>query len=409
MSLLIKLAWRNVWRNRRRSIITILAVIFAVMLTVAMRGMQLGTYEVNIRTVARMFSGFLQVQRPGYQENPTLRKSFVYSDELRTLLDQEPLVTGYAPRVYADGLVSFRDNSFGVMVLGLDPDAETTVTDLLKRIRAGRAPRYGPEIEIVVGQKLLRNLNAQIGDSLVLLVQGFDGFLRDAFCRIVGVLRTGSEQFDRGSIMMPLRKAQELLGLEDRVSVVVISLESLDHIEKAKEKLRAALAPWNLAVLSWDEVMPWFKQSIEFDNIGGILFLAILIVVVAFGILNTVLMSVTERFREFGILLSLGMPQRKLVALVALEILFLMLLGVAVGNVLGGVVNWYLVKKPVEFGGQFATIYEEFGFLPILTSTLKAGVFVNTSLSILVAVFIASLYPLWKVARLEPLKGIRYT
>ncbi|MDZ7373364.1 MAG: ABC transporter permease [candidate division KSB1 bacterium] len=409
MGLLLKLAWRNVMRNRRRSAITTGAVAFALMLTIAMRGMQRGTYELNIRNVARLYTGYLQVQAPGYQENPTLRNSFPYTREVRRVLDAEPLVTGHAPRVYADGLLSYRDNSFGVMILGLDPQAENEVTDLLKRIRQGRAPAEGQEYEILVGQKLLQNLQAQLGDSLVLLVQGYDGSLRDAFCRIVGVLRTGSEPMDRATVIMPIRQAQELLGLEDRVSTVVVSLDRLEDLEPARRRLEPALRPPKLRVLSWEEVMPSFKQMIQFDNAQGILFLAILIVAVGFGILNSVIMSVTERFREFGIVLALGMPQHKLVAVVALEILFVLLFGVAAGNVLGGVVNWYLVHNPIEFTGTLGAYTEEFGWLPILTSSLRARVFLHSTLAIVLATFGASLYPLLKVAKLEPLKGIRYT
>jgi len=409
MRLLVKLAWRNVWRNKRRSFITMLAVVFAVMLTVVMRGVQLGTYELNIRNVVRIFSGYLQIQRPGYQDNPTLRKSFPYGEELRSVLEGHPRIASFAPRVYADGLASYRDNSFGIMIMGLDPAVEPAVSDLFKKIRQGRAPRPGASIEIAVGQKLLRNLGASVGDSIVVLVQGFDGFLRDTFCKIVGVLRTGSDQFDRGSVIMDIHSVQQLLGLEDRVSVVAISLHSLDDIEPVRRDLQKALAAQRLVVLSWDEVLPSFKQSVELDNIGGILMLAILIVVVAFGILNTFLMSVTERFREFGIVLALGMPQRRLVLLVALEMLFLVLIGIVAGNLLGGLVNWYILNHPIEFGERFSALYEEFGWLPVLTSTLKTGIFVNTTLSILASAFIAGLYPLRKVAKLEPLKGIRYT
>jgi ABC-type lipoprotein release transport system permease subunit len=409
MRLLIKLAWRNIWRNRRRSIITILAVAFAVMLTVATRGLQLGTYEVNIQSVVRLYSGFLQIQRPGYQDNPTLRKSFPYTKKLRSILDSQALITGYAPRVYADALISYRDNSYGTMLVGIDLERERKISNLLKKIRQGREPESGRGNEILIGEKLLKNLNAQIGDSIIVLVQGFDGFLRDSFCKITGTFRMGSDEFDRTVILMPIHTLQELLGLENRVSVIAISLEKLDHLEPAKKSLQKALTPLNLNVLTWDEVMPSFKQSIELDNIGGILFLAILVIVVAFGILNTVLMSVTERFREFGIILALGMPQRKLVTLVAFEILFLVFIGISAGNLLGGLVNWYIIHHPIEFSGEFAAIYEEYGFLPIMTSTLKLHIFVNTTLSVLAAAFVASLYPLRKVAKLEPLKGIRYT
>jgi ABC-type lipoprotein release transport system permease subunit len=409
MGLLVKLAWRNVWRNRRRSVITILAVTFALMLTVATRGLQLGTYELNIRNVARLYSGYLQIQRPGYLENPTLRASFPYTERLRETLRGEPLVEGFAPRIQAYGLVHHAEKSFGVTILALDPALEPSVSDLFGRIRKGRAPRPGAPDEILVGEDLMRILGASLGDSLVLLAQGFDGFLRDAFFTVVGAYRTGSEAFDRSGVIMPLEAAADLLGMGDRVSVVALSLRSLDDIPRARRRLARAVEPLGLRVVSWDEVVPSFKQSIELDNVGGILFLAILVVVVAFGILNTVLMGVTERFREFGVVLAMGMPQATLVAVVALEVAFLLLSGILLGNLLGAGICWYFREHPIRFSGEFAAIYEEYGFLPLMVATLKARIFLNSTLSIAVAGLVAALYPLWKVARLEPLKGIRYT
>ncbi len=409
MRLLLKLAWRNVWRNKRRSFITIAAIVFAVMLSVATRGLQLGTYEANIKSIVRLSSGYLQIQKPGYQENPTLRRSFVYTPEIRKVLDAEPRIDGYTPRIYADALLSFKDNSLGSLLIGVDPASETRVSDLRKKVREGHFLQKETAYEIVVGYKLLKNLNAAIGDSVVILVQGFDGFLRDAFCKIVGTVKTGSDAFDRMTAFIPVKTAQDLLGMEDRVSVVAISLYRLKDMYPVQKSLKTQLEPIGLTVLNWEEIMPSFKQSIEFDNIGGLLFLAILIVVVAFGILNTVLMAITERFREFGIILALGMPQRKLVQLVFQEILIILFLGLIVGNLLGAGINWYLIKHPIEMGGQYAAIYEEYGFLPLLISTMRLDIFFNTTLTFLIVSLVASLYPLWKVYKLEPLKGIRYT
>ena len=155
--------------------------------------------------------------------------------------------------------------------------------------------------------------------------------------------------------------------------------------------------------------MPDFKQSIELDNISGILMLTILIIIVAFGILNTVLMSVMERFNEFGITLSIGMPQVKLVYLVFIETFFITLLGLALGNLIGWGINYYLIQNPIQFGTEIGKIYEEYGFLPIIVSTLDPWIFINTTLSILGISILACFYPAYKVFKLEPLKGIRYT
>jgi len=407
--MLRKLAWRNIWRNKRRSVITIVAVTFAVMLSIAMRGLQLGTYEVNIETVVNMFPGYLQIQKIGYQKNPSLQKSFFFGRELREMLQKEPLITGYTPRVMGDGLISFKDNSAGAGILGIVPETEKTVCDIMGKVNAGQFFRSDSSNEIVVGYTLLSNLKAEIGDTVVVLAQGYDGSLGNLLFKIVGTVKTGSREFDAGAVFMGLSTARELLAMYGRINVVAISLEDLDDIPEVQKNLKSALQSSELTVLKWNEIMPEFEQTIQLDNISGILFLGILVIVVAFGIMNTVLMSVTERFREFGVTLSIGMPQRKLVMQVFLETLFIALIGIVIGNILAAGINYYIVQNPIVFGGEFAELYAEYGFLPRLESTLKAHIFWNSSLATFIISILASLYPLLKVYRLEPLKGIRYT
>ncbi len=414
--MLVKLAWRNIWRNKRRSLLTILAVAFAVMLSIAMRGLQIGTYQLNIKNAVELFAGYLQIQKSGYQKTPSLQKSFRPDAELRQRLETLPEIAGYAPRVMGSGLISFRENSLGIAILAIDPRAEARVSTILDKVNSGRMFRSDSSAEIVVGETLLRNLSqqdgrtrARVGDTVVVLAQGFDGSLGNLKFRVVGTIKTGAPEFDRGAVLMGLRTADELLAMYGRVNLIAIRLQRLEDIPSVKTALAKYLSGSELAVLDWKEVMPELQQAIELDNIGGILFLGILVMVVAFGITNTILMSVTERFREFGVVLAIGMPQRRLVLLVLIETVLITLVGLALGNVLAAGINAYLSHYPIVFGGEFAELYQEYGFLPQMTSSMKPHIFINITLTVLIIAVFASLYPLLKVWRLEPLRGIRYT
>ncbi len=406
--MLFKLAWRNMWRNSRRSFLTILAVIFATWLSVALRGLQLGTYRTNIENAVRLYSSYIQIQRPGYQKNPTLQLSFSYDDRMQHLQDREDLITAAAPRIYADGLVSWKENSQGAFLIGLDAEKESHVTHLKSKLKQGRFPAPGSH-GVVVGEKLLSNLKAGMGDRLVILAQGYDGALGNQFFTVTGTIRTGSPEMDAAALIIDLTDAQELLGMEGQIHALALSLNSLDDIPRVQQKLKPLLTDANLTSLSWHQLMPEFDQMIKMDDASGVIFLAILVIIVAFGILNTVLMSVSERFREFGVMLAMGMPSSKLTVIVFLEVCLMTVLGMVIGNLLGAGVNWYLVHHPVFFGGEFKEIYEEFGFLPRLDSTLDARVFISTSVSIFAVSLLAAIYPLLRLARLEPLKGMRYT
>jgi len=409
MKMLVLLAFRNLLRHSRRTLITVLAVTFATLLAIAMRGIQLGVYEENIAFALRLFSGFIQIQAPGYNENPSLRKSFVLDESTLQALNNIPQVQAYAPRLLAEGLVSYQDNSLGAALVGVVPEREKGMSTLIGKIREGRFFTTDTTAEVVLGDKMLHNLKAHIGDEIVILSQCYDGTLGNEKFRIVGTVKTGISDFDGLMVFTGLRRLQHLLEMQERVHVVALSLENVYEVSDVHNRLMATLDTARTVALSWEEVMPDLKQSIELDNISGIIFLGILIVVVAFGILNTILMSVTERFREFGVLLSLGMQNTTLVWVVLFETLFITLIGAAIGNILALVVNYYFMIHPIELGGSYAATMEEYGFLPLMRSTVNLRSFMNTTASIVVISLLATLYPLHKTYRLEPLKGIRYT
>lgn len=408
MKLLLTLAWRNIWRNSRRSILTIAAVAFATTLSIAMRGILIGTFELNIRNVVRTFSGYIQIQRVGYQKNPSLHLSFPYDETLVSALSSEAEIVAFSPRIHADGLVSYGDQSLGAMVIGIAPEGERLVSNLDDRIEEGSFVASESSNDVVVGCKLLRNLRARVGDVVVVLAQGYDGSLGNMKYRIAGTIKTGSPEFDRMALFMGLSSIRELLGMTDRVHSVAIALKDLDRIDAVKERLQRAVADPKMAVLAWDEITPDLKKHLDMDQARSILFLWVLIAIVAFGILNTLLMSVTERYREFGVVLSMGMSNGKLAALVFLETLFITVVGLAAGNALGAGMNYYLTVQPIVIQGV-ESLQEEFGFVWQIESSLRAAIFVDTSVAVLGMSLLACIYPVHRVRKLEPLKGLRFT
>lgn len=412
MNFIVKLAWRNIWRNRRRTVLTILAVAFASFLSLLQRGLATGTWEINVRNTVEMFAGYLQVQREGYQDNPSLSKSLAYPATLRSILLQTEGISGFAPRIQADGLVSFRDRSSGVLMLGLDPDAEQQVSRFHRRIIDGRHIAPNAMDEIVVGATLLANLGARVGDTIVVLAQGFDGVLGNLKFHVVGSVRMGVQSFDAGTILMNVGAAQELLAMDGRVSVIAIAIDDLDRLENVRARLEQGIAEAsivNTAVLTWAEVMPDLAQAMAFDRIGDYFFMIVLIVIVTFGILNTVLMSVTERFREFGVTLAVGMKPSQLVVQVLVESFYMIAIGILTGTSLGYGINAYVKANPIVFTGDFEEIYAQYGFLPQMVGSTELWVLGQVVAVIVAASLLSLVYPLYRVARLEPLKGIRHT
>lgn len=412
MNLVFALAWRNVWRNARRSLLTITAIAFATLLTVAFEGMVVGTWDYSVSRSVEMFSGYLQIQKQGFQDSPSLNKNFAYPGHVVECIKNIPGVTGFAPRIQADGLISYHENSAGTAMIGIDPHEESKISRFHERIRNGRMIQQDGMDEVVVGAKLLSNLKAEIGDTVVILAQGFDGVMGNQKFRIVGSMKFGSPDIDATMVLVHYRAAQELLAMSGLVNIVAIGAPGLQTVERVQSEIQMSLGRNRLdqlAVLLWSEVLPELKQSMDFDKISDSIFMAILVIVVAFGVMNTILMSVTERFREFGITLALGMRSSGLVKLVFLETICMAAVGVAIGGILGHMANMYFFYYPIQLGGDLARFYEEYGFVPLIMSTTRASVSLMTSGLIFVLCCLASLYPLYRVAVLEPLKGIRHT
>jgi putative ABC transport system permease protein len=412
MKLLLKLAWRNIWRNKRRSILTIFAIFFAAFLTIIFVGMQEGMWEHNIHTSVGMMSGYLQIQREGYQDNPSLQLMFPFDEILEEILQNDRAVTGYAPRVYADGLITYRDNSYGAAIFGIDPDKEPTVSRFHERIVAGRFIKGGETDEIVIGERLMRNLQVGVGDTVVVIAQGADGSMGNMKYRIGGAVRFGAEEVDVITVLMHIEEVQELVVMEGNVNIVAIGISNLRELNRVHNRLQKAVrgsGNESIVVLRWEQVMPDLKEAMDFDQIGGWMFYILLIIIVAFGILNTLLMSVTERFREFGVILSIGMKQHTLIWLVVLETLMLVLVGLIIANIAGYGINYYFYHKPILLGGDLADVYAYYGIEPIILTAKYFYININTSLLIIAISFCVALFPIYKVMKLEPLKGIRYT
>lgn len=373
------------------------------------RGLDVGTDEANFSATLRMFTGFAQIRDTGYAENPSIHRSFAYTDEIRQTLNEVPIACAYTPRVLFDGLIAFEQRSLGGGIIGIDPQSERSVTTLLDRLHEGAVFGNSSSNDILVGYTMLENLRAAIGDTVVILAQGYYGSLCDQKFRIAGTLKTGITEFDGMTIVMGMAAAQELLGLENRVHSVAISLNNLDDVDPFYHAVRNLLPPGNARIEPWYTILPDLKQSAELNQIGGIIFSGILVMIVAFGILNAILMSVVERFREFGILIAIGMSQLKLAGIVAVETLFQALIGILCGNMLAVAVNAYFTYNPVKLSGEYAEIVSEYGYQPSMHSTLDPSIFLYSTILMFLTSLLASLYPAIRVYVLEPLKGIRHT
>ena len=409
MSIDAKMAWRNIWRNPRRTLLTMGAIAFSSLLLVFMLSFQFGSYETMINASVKIHTGHLQIQAKGYQAKKNIRRVVTDPAAMGNILKKIPQVVAYTYRAQAFSLVSSKKRTYGIGVTGIDPVREARVSHLKSLIRQGRYLSEGDTDQALVGELLAKNLRVGLGDELVVLGQGYDGSIAAFVVKIKGIYRSGMDEFDRASIQIPLRFFQDAYTMDGAVHQVVAIAESLSDISAIKARITSWLSSLNpdypLAVLDWEQLMPGLRQAIEMDLISGIIFYALLVLVVAFSILNTFLMAIFERTREFGVMMAIGTTPGRLTKLLLIESLTMTMAGIVAGILIGCLVTLYFQVHGINLGGS-AELLSQYGISGLIYPRLSLLSIMIGPCMVLAITFFAALYPALKVRSLRPVEAM---
>jgi ABC-type lipoprotein release transport system permease subunit len=374
-----------------------------------MLSFQFGSYDTMINTAVKVHTGHVQVQAEGYKDNMEIRLVVPEPDAVYNLIKNIEGVQAYTSRANAFCLASSNERTYGVMLTGVEPEREARVSTLKKLIRRGEYLDGADKDMALVGELLARNLKVDIGDDLVLLGQGRDGSVAVSVLKVKGIFSSGEDNFDRNSVQMPLGYFQDVFYMQGAVNEVVILAKSLKEVGKIKEELGEKVGSIdndrNLVVLDWMELMPGLVQSIKLDLVSGLIMYVILIVVVAFSILNTFLMAIFERTKEFGVLMAIGMSPGRLMKSLFLESATITLIGIILGIISGGVVTWYyqvhgiLISGASELLSQYGLPERMYPQLSMLSISVGVGI-------VLIITIITAIYPVLKVRRMRPVEAM---
>ena len=400
-----KLIWRNLWRNKRRTLITTSSVTFAVLLAVVTMAIVKGTFGNLVDSLVGGYSGHIQVHATGYWDEPSLELLMDDDAALRAELQAMPGVTAVVPRMETFMLVSADTLTRGAMVLGVDPEGERHLMRLEDRIARGEGLRAGDHAA-VLAQGLARRLRVDVGDTIVLLGQGYHGSMAAGKYPVKGIASFGSPQLDDGLLYLPLAVAQELLSTPGLVTTWAFALDAPKHMESVHRSLEARLDTARHP-MTWKQMMPEVENHIRSDEASTLIIIGVLYLVVAFGIFGTILMMLHERTYEFGMLLAVGMGRRLLALVVVVESVLLALIGAVVGNLLAWPVVWALQEWPIRLTGAMAEAYIEYGFEPILPTALDPRIFLDQTLVVLVIALVLAIYPWRHVVKLLPLTAMK--
>ncbi len=403
----LQLAWRNIWRNRRRTTIILIAIVIGMWSMIVGGALMRGMVDQMVAASISTLTGHLQVHAQEYRGDPVVENSMPY-DEVSPALDTNiPHAAHWAPRVRVSAVASNAHHSRGVTLVGIEPAREASTSFIGGAVRMGRYLEPEDVHGILVGTALLNAFETDIGHKLVLMAQDTNKDISSRAFRIVGAYRSDREATEKQYVFIPITTAQEMLHLENRISEISILLPSTKAVDQVAGTLRAALPP-TYAVETWRELLP--IVSVYLNLMDSWLFVWYLVVFIAmgFGIVNTMLMAVFERIREYGLLKALGMKPWWIVRGVLTESLLLLVMGTAIGNGFGFLTTWALLHTGIDLS-SLAAGAEYFGISRTLYPSVHGQDIAIANIVVFILGLLISLYPALKAARFRPVEALAYT
>jgi ABC-type lipoprotein release transport system permease subunit len=395
------IAWRNLWRNPRRTWLTSGGVAFALFLMVVSRSLQVGAFDTMIENTTAMLTGHAQLQHADYFDDPALRHTVTDASVVARGIARRSDVLAIAPRAVAFALVSVGEKSFGAQVMGVDPAAERELSTIPGAVREGHYLEGSDDV--VIGSVLARNLGARLGDELVVLGSTRDGAIAAMAGNIVGIVETGIADLDRALLQVPLPVFQAAFELGDEAHMIVVRMRRLSAVDD----LTATPVDDPLVWRSWQALMPEVEQAIDMKQQGSFIMFGIVALLITFSVFNTFAMVVYERVREFGMLMALGMRPGKLLGMLELEAIWLALIGVAMGGALSVALVALLAAVGIPVPDDLGAVLQQLSMPDRIHPTLALSVLAGGSALMLAAVPVAGLVAMLRILRLSPVTALR--
>jgi ABC-type lipoprotein release transport system permease subunit len=402
--MLIAIAWKNIWRNKKRSAVILTAIALGLCGGLFATGLTIGMTESWINSTIDRDLAHVQVHAKTFKDNPLIQNSIPNADRLIAKLRLAPGVIGASGRAKIEGMAASPATNSGVKIVGIDPAAEKSVTTMAGRIIEGTYLDSTRNNSAVVGKKLAEKLNLRLHSKLVLSFPGLDGSIIYGAFRIVGVFETESTVFDKSTVFVSDRDIVRLLGGTPAIHEIALRLANAELVPHVLTSVRAAYPLF--AVESWGDLAPELRFYAEIGDVSMLFFLGIILFALLFGITNTMLMSVLDRVREFGMVMAIGMKRRRVFAQILLETVFLSMVGSIVGIVLGIVIIGITQHTGIDLSA-FAEGLNLYGISSMLYPMVPVRLYFELGALILVTAFSAAIYPAIKATRLNPAEAMR--
>jgi len=386
--------------------ITVASIMFALFFAIIMRGFQKGSYAKMKTNAVESYSGYLQIQNKDYWEDKNINNTMSIDDSIVGDLETDSRVAAIIPRLESFALASSGSSTKGVAVMGIDPDKEDKLTNVRSFLKEGEFINLEDK-SILIAEGLASFLGVGVNDTLVLFSSGYHGATAAGLYPIKGILKLPTPEMNRGTVYLSVHEAQDLFSAYGRYTSLVYDLKDMNQASEVEKDVRKKLDTDQYQVLGWEKMNKELLQMIETDNAGGVIMIAILYMVIAFGIFGTVLMMTNERIREFSVMVAVGMQKVQLAKVVIVELFLLTAMAVGAGVLMSLPVMFYFFHNPIRFSGDAVEVMQDFNFEPILPMSMEGSIFVFQGIAISILSLIAMSYPTIKILKLKVVEGLR--
>ena len=406
--MIFKIAWRNIYRNKKRSLITITSIFAALFLIIFMRALQFGFYDNLIKTVVESYAGYVEVHAKGFWNNQNLENSMVVDNELIKNIESVNGVENTVERLQSFSLISTGEKTRGGVINGVVIEDEQKITDWNKNIIDGSFQLE--RNEIIIAKGIAEYFDLQIGDSLILYGQGYRGMMAAGKYPVKGIIDLKNPNLNKLGIFMTLESARDYVSSDNISTHIIIDKRQYYSEDKILNDLESILSS-DYEVMTWKETLPEIEQTITADSAGGLIMAFILYIIVVFGMFGTVLMMTEERKYEFGVLISIGMSRIRLFSIILVETVILSMIGVVLAILVTYPISYYFYLNPINIvtlmGEGADVMIEEFGFDPVVPFSISLDIPFSHALIIFTFSLLISVYPAIRIFRLNPVKSMK--
>ena len=406
--MIFKIAWRNIYRNKKRTLITVTSIFAALFLIILMRALQFGFYDNIITTVVESYAGYVEVHAEGYWDNQSLDNSMEVDQKLINDISSVEGVENIVQRLQTFSLISMGEKTKGGVINGVDISDEQKITDWNKKMLSGSF-NLG-ENEIIVGKGIAEYFDIRENDTLILYGQGYRGMMAAGKYPVKGVIDLKNPDLNKLGIFMAIESARNYVSSEEISTHIIIDKEQYYDEEKIVKDLSQILSK-DYEIMTWKKTLPEIEQTITADNAGGLIMAFILYIIVVFGMFGTVLMMTEERKYEFGVLISIGMSRVRLFGIILIETIILSMIGVFLAIILTYPISYYFNLNPIDMAvlmGEGADqMLEDLGFSPLAPMSISWDIPLSHALVIFIFSLLISIYPAIKILNLNPVKSMK--